>query len=229
MKDALVQHGLLKGLQGNKSEKMSNEDWEELEARVMRVRVRVRPLGRYYEWRDDCSQSSSWKDFECFYCHVMGHSRRNCEELKRHLEERRKQKSQETEAANVVGDRYDSEDDVYDVTTEGADSDSRILDSGYLFHMCPLKECCEDIGKCYACSLTHEKFNFFGGLDTLGCECSAKSGFMKVKRGALVAMTGEKVKNQYNLIRKTVVGGAVTVEPCQKMPSSVAKQVARVK
>ena len=63
--------------------------------------------GRYYERRDNCSQSSSWKDIECFYCHEKGHIRRNCEELTRHLEENSKQKAQETEFANVIGDRYD--------------------------------------------------------------------------------------------------------------------------
>ncbi|GMN61560.1 hypothetical protein TIFTF001_030647 [Ficus carica] len=33
-----------------------------------------------------------------------------------------------------------------------------------------------------------------------------------VKRGALVAMKGEKVKNLYKLIGKTVVGGAISRE-----------------
>ena len=35
-----------------------------------------------------------------------------------HFEKRRKQKPQETEATNIVGDMYDSEDDVYSITTE---------------------------------------------------------------------------------------------------------------
>ncbi|GMN61561.1 hypothetical protein TIFTF001_030643 [Ficus carica] len=55
------------------------------------------------------------------------------------------------------------------------------------------------------------------------------SGFMEVKRGALLDMKGEKVKNLYKLIGKTVVGGAVRVEPCQERSSSVAQEVARVK
>ena len=35
---------------------------------------------------------------------------------------------------------YDSEDDVYSITTKGGNSDSWILDSGCSFHMCPHKE-----------------------------------------------------------------------------------------
>ena len=46
-----------------------------------------------------------------------------------------------------------------------------------------------------------------GALDTLGCEYSAKSGSMEVRKGAL---NGEKVKNLYRLIGKTVVGGAIS-------------------
>ena len=52
---------------------------------------------------------------------------------------------------------------------------------------------------------------------------------MEVKRGALVAMNGEKVKNLYKLIGKIVVGGAVKVEQYQERSSSVAKEVTRVK
>ncbi|GMN61559.1 hypothetical protein TIFTF001_030644 [Ficus carica] len=57
----------------------------------------------------------------------------------------------------------------------------------------------------------------------------ANSGFMEVKRGASVAMKGEKVKNLYKLMGKTTVGGAVRVESCQERSSSVAQEVARVK
>ena len=53
-----------------------------------------------------------------------------------------------------------------------------------------------------------------GALDTLGCEYSAKQGgFIEARRSALVAMKGEKVRNLYMLIRKTIVGRAMKVEP----------------
>ena len=51
-----------------------------------------------------------------------------------------------------------------------------------------------------------------GALYTLGYEYFAKGGFMEVRKGALVAMKGKKVKNMYKLIGKTVVGGAMKVE-----------------
>ena len=66
-------------------------------------------------------------------------------------------------------------------------------------------------------------------MDTLNCEYSAKSDFIEVRRGALVAMKGENVKNMYKQIRKTVVIGAMKVELCQERSSSIIKEVARVK
>ncbi|EXC19631.1 Transcription factor ORG2 [Morus notabilis] len=66
-------------------------------------------------------------------------------------------------------------------------------------------------------------------LDTLGCEYYAKSGFMQVNRGDLVAIKGEKVKNLYKLIGTTVVGGAIKEELCQEESSSVMKEVVGVK
>ncbi|GMN61562.1 hypothetical protein TIFTF001_030640 [Ficus carica] len=70
---------------------------------------------------------------------------------------------------------------------------------------------------------------YFGVLDILGCEYFAKSGFMEVRRGALVAMKGEKVKNLSKLIGKTIVCRAMKVGRCQERSSSIAKELARVK
>ena len=67
-----------------------------------------------------------------------------------------------------------------------------------------------------------------GALDTLGCEYSAKSGFIEIRKSASFDMKGEIVKNLYKLIGKTVVGEVVKVEPCQERSSSVAKEVAKV-
>ena len=63
---------------------------------------RKKTRGRYYERRDDHSQSSSWKDVECLYCYEKGHIRRNCEKLTRHLEERKKQKAEETKVQMLL-------------------------------------------------------------------------------------------------------------------------------
>ena len=103
-------------------------------------RGKSKTRGRFYERRDDCSQSNSSKDFECFYCHENGHIQRNCEELTKHLKEKRRQKAQEIDFANVIGGRYDREDNVYSVTTKGDNSDSWILDSACSFHIYPCKE-----------------------------------------------------------------------------------------
>lgn len=65
-------------------------------------------------------------------------------------------------------------------------------------------------------------------MDSLGCEYSAKDGFLKVKRGVMIA-TSEKVKNLYKLIGKTAVNGVVKVEPNQEESSFIVKEVVIVK
>ena len=46
--------------------------------------------------------------------------------MTKHLEEKRKQKAKETKAANVIGDKFDSEDEVYFVVADGENFDSWI-------------------------------------------------------------------------------------------------------
>lgn len=86
---------------------------------------------RYYDKRDDRSQSRSWKEIECFYCHEKGHIGRNYEELTKHLEEKKKQKTQEREYANVVGHKFDGKGDVYFVTTDENISNPSLLYFGF--------------------------------------------------------------------------------------------------
>jgi hypothetical protein len=55
-----------------------------------------------------------------------------------------------------------------------------------------------------------------GTLDSLGYSYSAKDGVMKITKGALLAMKGEKIGNLYKLLGNTVTGGAaasISAEP----------------
>ena len=52
-----------------------------------------------------------------------------------------------------------------------------------------------------------------GTLDGIGCNYKSVSGVMKVSKGALTVMKGQKVAgNIYNLIGTTVVGGVASAE-----------------
>ncbi|KAK2969423.1 hypothetical protein RJ640_009661 [Escallonia rubra] len=47
-----------------------------------------------------------------------------------------------------------------------------------------------------------------GTLDSIDCSISIKGGVMKVSKGAMVIMKGQKIGNLYKLIGNTVIGGA---------------------
>lgn len=47
-----------------------------------------------------------------------------------------------------------------------------------------------------------------GTLDSKGCKFSAISGVIKVVKGVMIVMKGEKVKNLYTLVGSIVKGGA---------------------
>ncbi|KAK2983620.1 hypothetical protein RJ640_023154 [Escallonia rubra] len=47
-----------------------------------------------------------------------------------------------------------------------------------------------------------------GTLDSIDCSMSIKDGVMKVSKGAMVIMKGQKIGNMYKLMGKTVIGGA---------------------
>ncbi|KAK2966230.1 hypothetical protein RJ640_008213 [Escallonia rubra] len=46
-----------------------------------------------------------------------------------------------------------------------------------------------------------------GTLDSIDCSISLKSGVMKVSKGAMVIMKGQKTENLYKLVGNTVIGG----------------------
>ena len=67
VKDVLVQHGLLKALQGKKPEKMSDENWEELEARaVSTIRLSLAPELQYRVLNEK-SPFKLWENLKKFY------------------------------------------------------------------------------------------------------------------------------------------------------------------
>ena len=56
---------------------------------------------------------------ECHYCHKKGHIRRNCKELTKHLEEKRKEKANETlDSANIIKENLEYDNDIYSVVAD---------------------------------------------------------------------------------------------------------------
>lgn len=51
---------------------------------------------------------------------------------------------------------------------------------------------------------------YVGALDSKGCKCTTAGGVIKVVRGAMVVMKGEKVENLYKLKENTIVDGATS-------------------
>ena len=67
--------------------------------------------------------------------------KRNYEELMKDLEEKRKEEAKEaSNSANVIKEILESDDNVYSVVADEKFFYTWILNSGYLFHMCPHKE-----------------------------------------------------------------------------------------
>ena len=74
---------------------------------------------RYYDRRDNHSQSCSWRDIECYYYHKKGHIGRNCEELTKHLEEKRKEEAKEaSDSANIIKENLEKDDNFYSVAAD---------------------------------------------------------------------------------------------------------------
>ena len=55
-------------------------------------------------------------------------------------------------------------------------------------------------------------------LDSLGCMYMVKGGVMKINKGDLVIIKGQKLKNLYRLVRSTVVGGVALSTPIESSP-----------
>lgn len=73
---------------------------------------------------------------------------RYCEELIKHLQARRKLKSQETSNFDNVDEKSNNNEDVFCIIVNEKISNSQILDSKYSFHMCPYKECFDTNKEC---------------------------------------------------------------------------------
>ncbi|KAK3021368.1 hypothetical protein RJ639_046001 [Escallonia herrerae] len=60
-----------------------------------------------------------------------------------------------------------------------------------------------------------------GTLDSIDCSISIKGGVIKVTKGAMVIMKGQKTRNLYKLIGNTVIGGAsVSTHACSSNDNS---------
>ncbi|KAK2971108.1 hypothetical protein RJ640_024053 [Escallonia rubra] len=209
VKDILVQQGLLKPLLGNKTESMDQDDWEELQAKAVSTiryenknghgRGRGRSRSRNSGHGNDRSKSRGKQNkssIECWYCKEIGHIARKCPERKD-----KKNGKKHVNNANVAEeDDKSSDGDLYLVSSveqqEGTIKikmfDGIVRTLGDIRYIPDLKK----------------NLIFLGTLDSIKCGISVKGGVMKVSKGAMVIMKGQKIGNLYKLIGNTVIGGA---------------------
>ena len=118
MSTALFEMENMKGLSLSHGDQM-------LAVKLSSERVKSMSRGRYNDKRDNHSQPRGWSNVNCYYCHKKGHKRRDCEELTKHLEEKRKEEVQKkSESAIVVDDNLVMiEGDVCFVITDDKVSD----------------------------------------------------------------------------------------------------------
>ncbi|KAK2968032.1 hypothetical protein RJ640_003766 [Escallonia rubra] len=209
VKDILVQQGLLKPLLGNKPESMDQDDWEELQAKAVSTiryenknghgRGRGRSRSRNSGHGKDRSKSRGKQDkssIECWYCKEIGHIARRCPERK----EKKNGKKHVNNANVAEEDDKSSDGDLYLVSSveqqEGTIKikmfDGIVRTLGDVRYIPDLKK----------------NLISLGTLDSIDCSISIKGGVMKVSKGAMVIMKGQKIGNLYKLIGNTVIGGA---------------------
>uniref|UniRef100_A0A2N9HWT1 Integrase catalytic domain-containing protein n=1 Tax=Fagus sylvatica TaxID=28930 RepID=A0A2N9HWT1_FAGSY len=144
------------------------------------------------------SKSKS-KTVKCFKCQKKGHMKRDCPEWN-------KGKEESSTSVNVVADS-ESDGDMLSVSssTDGLNN-SWLLDSACSFHVTPHRNWF-DTYRSINCGFVR-----MGTLDSKGYSYKSENGIMKVSKGAMVVMTGQKISsNVYKLLGNTILGGVAAV------------------
>nr|KYP36396.1 Retrovirus-related Pol polyprotein from transposon TNT 1-94 [Cajanus cajan] len=173
--------------------------------------------------------------FKCFYCHKVGHFKKNCPE-------RNRDQKSSADSADIaaISDGYESAD-VLVVTTSQTQKDW-VMDSGCSYHMCPKKDYFEtlklkeggtvllgDDHPCQVQGIGTVRLKMFDNreyilkdvryvpdlkrnlisismFDSLGYATKTQHGVLKILNGSLVIAKGNKDKN--NGLVKTLGGGS---------------------
>ncbi|KAK2984965.1 hypothetical protein RJ640_003699 [Escallonia rubra] len=220
VKDILVQQGLLKPLLGNKLESMDQDDWEELQAKAVSTiryenknghgRNRGRSRSRNPGHGKDRSKSRGKQDkssIECWYCKEIGHIARRCPERK----EKKNGKKHVNNANVAEEDDKSSDGDLYLVSSveqqEGNDAVCKVMGIGTI-KIKMFDGIVRTLGDVRYIPDLKKNLISLGTLDSIDCRISIKGGVMKVSKGAMMIMKGQKIRNLYKLIGNTVIGGA---------------------
>ncbi|KAK2979458.1 hypothetical protein RJ640_015087 [Escallonia rubra] len=135
---------------------------------------------------------------ECWYCKEIGH-------IARKGPERREKKNgkKHVNNANVAEeDDKSSDGDIYLVSSveqqEGIGTIKIKMFNGIV----------RTLGDVRYIPDLKKNFISLGTLDSIDCSISIKCGVMKVSKGAMMIMKGQKTRNLYKLIGNTIIGGA---------------------
>uniref|UniRef100_A0A2N9J0X3 CCHC-type domain-containing protein n=1 Tax=Fagus sylvatica TaxID=28930 RepID=A0A2N9J0X3_FAGSY len=207
VKDLLVQQGLMKALyeKTKKPEKMTDDEWEELDMKVLRVLVKGLVVKSYQDRgrkkdKDDKStkgrSKSKSKTIKCYKCQKKGHMKRDCPEWN-------KGKEESSTSVNVVAD-LESDGDMLSVSSS-TNGLNKFLASGFRMFFSrdsPQELMSDDVMRTLG----------RGTLDSKGYSYKSENGIMKVSKGVKVVMTDQKISsNVYKLLCNTILGGVAVV------------------
>uniref|UniRef100_A0A2N9EER7 CCHC-type domain-containing protein n=1 Tax=Fagus sylvatica TaxID=28930 RepID=A0A2N9EER7_FAGSY len=160
------------------------------------------------------SKSKS-KAVKCFKCQKKGHMKRECPEWN-------KGKEESSTSVNVVADS-ESDGDMLSVSssTDGLNN-SWLLDFRMFFSRDSPQELVRHLQMSDGVVRTLEEVRHIpdmrknlislGTLDSKGYSYKSENGIMKVSKGAMVVMTGQKISsNVYKLLGNTILGGVAAV------------------
>uniref|UniRef100_A0A2N9IGQ9 CCHC-type domain-containing protein n=1 Tax=Fagus sylvatica TaxID=28930 RepID=A0A2N9IGQ9_FAGSY len=155
------------------------------------------------------SKSKS-KTVKCFKCQKKGHMKRECPEWN-------KGKEESFTSVNVVADS-ESDGDMLSVSSsiDGLNN-SWLLDSCMFFSCDSPQELMSDGVVRTLEEVRHipdmrKNLISLGTLDSKGYSYKSENGIMKVSKGAMVVMTGQKISsNVYKLLGNTILGGVAAV------------------
>uniref|UniRef100_A0A2N9EZR3 CCHC-type domain-containing protein n=1 Tax=Fagus sylvatica TaxID=28930 RepID=A0A2N9EZR3_FAGSY len=153
------------------------------------------------------SKSKS-KTVKCYKCQKKGHMKRDCPKWN-------KGKEESSTSVNVVADS-ESDGDMLSVSssTDGLNN-SWLLDSACSFHVTPHRnwfDTYRTLEEVRHIPDMRKNLISLGTLDSKGYSYKSENGIMKVSKGAMVVMTGQKISsNVYKLLGNTILGGVAAV------------------
>ncbi|KAK2987693.1 hypothetical protein RJ640_015035 [Escallonia rubra] len=215
VKDILVQQGLLKPLLGNKPESMDQDDWEELQAKAVST-IRKCPERKdkkngkkHVNNANVAEEDDKSSDGDLYLVSSVEQQEGNL------LSVRDNSFSMEWFLDSACSFHMCPHKEWFDCLTPcnggtvlmGNDAVCEVMGIGTI-KIKMFDGIVRTLGDVRYIPDLKKNLISLGTLDSIDCSISIKGGVMKVSKGAMVIMKGQKIGNLYKLIGNTVIGGA---------------------